>query len=62
MFPMICPLVGAGVADQLGNASAAAFRAASISSLLDSGNSPSTSSSLAGFVDWKVSPDDEGMI
>ena len=56
IFPIICPLVGAGVADQEGNAFLAAFRASCTSSLFDSGNSPRQSESNAGLRLSKVSP------
>ena len=56
MLPIICPLVGAGVAAQFANAARAAFRAFLTSSLVERGNSPRQSANNAGLVDLNVAP------
>ena len=58
MLPIIWPRVGAGVAAHDGNAAWAAANASLTSSLVESGNSPNSSSSQAGFVETKVLPSD----
>ena len=59
ILPMICPLVGAGVAAQSVNAERAAAIASCTSSLVDSGKSPNTSTSIAGFLLVNLDPSDE---
>ena len=57
MLPIICPLVGAGVADHPSKASLAAFIASLTSALLDRGNSPRMSFIIAGLTLENVSPE-----
>ena len=59
MFPMICPLVGAGVAAQSANAERAAAIASWTSSLVDRGKSPNSSTSIAGFLLVNLDPSEE---
>ena len=56
MFPIICPRVGAGVADHPVNAFRAARSASWTSSSVERGNSPRQSSNHAGLIDLNVEP------
>ena len=59
MLPIICPRVGAGVAAHPSSAARAAAIAEWISSLVESGNSPNSSTNTAGLRLMKVEPSDE---